>query len=321
MNIPTIISYHLADHAIQSLQAAWIKVEKNGVSVLDVGGAWMHYFEEMPTLGHDVSQLCDALLGMFPLVENFNLPEMQLTEHQYTNIIGISDETFDWLLLCDVTKQTQQLQRYQQASNELVLLQGQLNRTLARYVGTEVVKRDADGILSAHAKAERRMVTTLFTDIRSFTPFNEKYDAQIVMETLNEYMDCMLNPILDEAGMIDKITGDGAMAIFGVLASTQGHTHHAFLAAKNILHHTAKLNQQRTLEGLETLGVSVGIATGEAVLGMLGTHNRRCFTAIGPHVNRAARLESHALAGEILLDQESYEALRQPAGFSSRLPH
>lgn len=315
-DIPQILARHLASHATQKFQPAWLKLEKNGTHILEVGGAWKHYFHACPELGRDASEICDVLLGMLPLLDNFELPQMQLMDEKYTNLFAVCGENADWLLFCDVTEETRILQRHQQVSNELVLLQGQLNRTLTRYVGSEVAKRDDAGDLTVSGKGERRMISTLFTDIRGFTPFNERHDAQVVIETLNAYMDCMLPPILNEAGMIDKITGDGAMALFGVLPSQQHHIQHAFLAAQQILNHVDRLNKKRQRNGLEALGVGVGIATGEAVLGMLGTHDRRCFTAIGTHVNRAARLESHAHAGEILLDNDSYVALMKPVDCS-----
>jgi len=311
--MPGILEKHLATNAAQTLQPAWFQLEKNGAHIVAVGGFFEHYFPRGIALGSDASEVCELFLGMLPLTDDFELPQVQLADEQYTDVIALRGADADWILFCDVTEQTQQFQKYQQASNDLILLQGQLQRTLNRYVGSEVVRRDVAGDLSLDAKGERRVISTLFTDIRGFTPFNESHDAREVMQILNEYMTCMLNPILNQAGMIDKITGDGAMAVFGVLESKHGCTEDAFVAGKEILKAVQRFNALRQRQGLETLGVGVGIATGEAVLGMLGTHDRRCFTAIGQHVNRAARLESNAPAGEILLDEDSYRALNQPA--------
>jgi len=311
--LPSILADTLTKNATQQWQPAWLELEKNGCNILGVGGAWEHYFRVSPALGRDASEACEILMGMLPLMDDFELPQVQVLDVYYTDVLALRGEDSDWILFCDVTEQTEQLQRYQQISNDLVLLQGDHQRTLNRYVGSEVVRRDARGDLSINAKGERRVISTLFTDIRGFTPFNESHDAQVVIETLNEYMTCMLDPILNQAGMIDKITGDGAMAVFGVLDSKHACTEDAFRAGQEILKAVHYLNTERQKQGLEQLGVGVGIATGEAVLGMLGTHHRRCFTAIGPHVNRAARLESNAPAGEILLDEDSYVALHQPA--------
>ena len=310
--MPKILEKRLTLNATQRFQPAWLQLTKGGADILMVGGAWQHYFDVSPDLGTDASEAYEVLMGMLPLEDDFELPQIQLVDGKYTDVIALCGNDSDWLLFCDVSAETEQFQKYQQIANDLLLLQGQHQRTLNRYVGSEVVRRDAEGDLSINAKAERRVISTLFTDIRGFTPFNESHDAQVVIETLNEYMTCMLDPILNQAGMIDKITGDGAMAVFGILDSEHGCIDDAFVAGKQILKAVQTLNEQRQKQGLEQLGVGVGIASGEAVLGMLGTHHRRCFTAIGPHVNRAARLESNAPAGDILLDGDSYLALQQP---------
>jgi len=310
--MPPILTHWLMSNAAQQLQPAWLELERNGSHIIAVGGAWEHYFSSFPHVGKEASDTCDVLLGMLPMDDAFDLPQVELKAGKYTDILALRDGNADWILFCDVTHKTKLIQSYQQVSNDLILKQDQLQRTLNRYVGSEVVRRDIEGDLSINAKGERRVISTLFTDIRGFTPFNERHDAQVVIETLNDYMVCMLDPILNQAGMIDKITGDGAMAVFGVLDSNKTCTDDAFSAAKNILKSVHELNQRRQQQGLEELGVGIGIATGEAVLGMLGTHHRRCFTAIGPHVNRAARLESNAPMSQILLDEESYQAIHQP---------
>ncbi|MDQ7001288.1 MAG: adenylate/guanylate cyclase domain-containing protein, partial [Ghiorsea sp.] len=177
--------------------------------------------------------------------------------------------------------------------------------------------RIAQGEMQLNAAGERKTITTLFVDIRAFTPFNERYDAQVVMQTLNDYMNGMLPPILQHHGMVDKIMGDGVMAVFGVLPSENDSCLDAFHAAKQMIQAIATLNQQRMRNGLEQLGIGVGIASGEAVLGILGSHERRAFTAIGRHVNLAARLESNARVGEILIDKTVYQALAQPHAFTA----
>ena len=307
---------HIIDHLItakysKQLAPAWIELESGTEIIRSIGGAWQHYFRSLPPQGTELSTSCEVLLGLLPVSDTFELPQIQLIDNQYTDITGLQHDESDWILFCDVTEHTLHMQKHQQVSNELVLLKGQLKRTMQRYIGQEVVERIANGNLQFDMAGERRLITTLFVDIRGFTPFNEKHDAQIVMQTLNDYMDCMLPPILDEAGMIDKIMGDGAMAVFGVLESGADATHNAFNAAKHILKRIKNMNRKRQGQGLEQLGVGIGIATGEAVLGILGSHDRRCFTAIGSHVNLAARLESTARVGEILLDEQSQQILKE----------
>lgn len=314
--LPARLEQYITAHHIRRLEPAWLKVRTGSEDIMAFGGAWQHYFSRQPVLGGKVSELCEPLLGMLPFDEDFELPHMQLSDGFYTDISAIKDKAHDWLLFCDVSEQVKQLQQYQQASNELVLLKGELNRVLDRYVGQHVTERVLQGEMQLNWAGERRCISTLFVDIRGFTPFNESHDAQVVMQTLNEYMDAMLEPVLSRDGMVDKIMGDGVMAVFGMLDSMESSVASAFSAAQQMVENVYALNQKRGEQGLEQLGIGVGIATGDAVLGMLGSHHRRCFTAIGQHVNLAARLESNARAGEILLDSESYRQLNRGDIFS-----
>jgi len=315
--LPKQLYQHIAAHHIKQLEPAWLQIKSDSEVIMSVDGAWQHYFERQPVAGEQASVVCEALSGILPFDEDFELPHMQLAEGLYTDISALKGDGCDWLLFCDVSEKVAQLQQYQQASNELVLLQGELNRTLERYVGNHVAKRVAEGRLQVHLDGERRNISTLFVDIRNFTVFNEKYDAQCVMQTVNDYMDGMLSPVLSRDGMVDKITGDGLMAVFGVLDSEFSSIQSAFSAAQMMMEHIFALNTKRQHQGLEQLGIGVGIATGEAVLGMIGSHDRRCFTAIGRHVNLAARLESQALAGNILVDAATHQALQEQYDFTS----
>ncbi len=316
--IPDIISQHLAAYHIQTLAPAWIELTPQTDQIQSLGGAWQSYFTTNLELGSSITSACEYLQGMLPIQESFELPQVQMRNDKYTDILAFHDAQTqtDWLLFCDVTMSTLQLQEYQQAANELNLLKDQLNQTLGRFVGEEVAQRASNGTLQFNIAGERKVITTLFVDIRGFTPFNESHDAQDVMHALNQYMDCMLKPILEEAGMVDKIIGDGVMAVFGVLASDNNSADNAFVAAKSIQAKVKALNKQRGNEGQDQLGVGIGIATGDAVLGILGSHERRAFTAIGRHVNLAARLESNARIGEILLDEASVTALDNPPSFA-----
>jgi len=315
-NLPTTLFQHLANHSIQQLEPAWLKLEQHSDTIMDTGGAWQHYRQKSPQIGQSATDIFDVLLGMLPIHESFELPQVQLQDKTYTDIFAIQDKDCDWLLFCDVTQSTLQLQQYQQVSNDLILLKAQMKQTLHRYVGHEVVARIEQGDMQLDAAGERKNISTLFVDIRGFTPFNERHDAQIVMQTLNDYMDCMLPPIMQQHGMIDKIMGDGVMAVFGVLPSQNHSSLDALHTAKQMIQAVHQLNQQRLNQGLEQLGIGVGIASGEAVLGVLGSHERRTFTAIGRHVNLAARLESNARVGEILIDEATHQALAQPDSFT-----
>jgi class 3 adenylate cyclase len=309
LDIPQSISQKLNTYHLDALSPVWVELLAGTEQIKSFGGCWHHYFNAQPQQGDRISDWCEILQGMLPLDDDFELPHMQIIEGKYTDILAFHDAGSDWLILIDVTDHVLQLQQYQQAANELHLLKDQLKRTLGRYVGEEVASKAIKGELTFDADGERKVITTLFVDIRGFTTYNEKVDAQEVMNTLNAYMNCMLEPILEHHGLVDKIMGDGAMAVFGLLASDNNSVEDAYQAALGIQKRVKKLNKERGNAHLEVLGVGVGIATGDAVLGILGSHERRAFTAIGKHVNLAARLESSARVGEILLDESTLHTL------------
>ncbi|HID37385.1 MAG TPA: adenylate/guanylate cyclase domain-containing protein [Ghiorsea sp.] len=310
-HIPKSISQRLASYHLANLSPAWVELAPNTEQIKSIGGKWQAYFTKQPKVNTNISDYCDTLQGMLPIEYAFELPHMQLKDNTYTDIIAFEDVSGGWLLFLDVTNNVLELQQYQQAANELHLLKGQLDRTLSRHIGHEIAQLAVDGDIQLNTEGERKIISTLFVDIRGFTNYNEKVDAQEVMNTLNAYMHEMLQSILDNHGIIDKIMGDGIMAIFGIAASNNNHVEDVFQAGLTIQQRIKALNEKRAQRQQEVLGVGVGIATGEAVLGILGSHERRAFTAIGKHVNLAARLESNARAGEILLDEVTLNALEK----------
>jgi len=307
--LPEIISKQLSAYRLETLTPCWVELETGTDKIKAIGGTWENYFRNLPTIGSTISDSCEVLEGMLPVQESFDLPHMQLNNDTYTDILAFKDHGSDWLLFFDVTENVLQLQKYQQAANELNLLKDKLHNTLSRYMGQEIANRAINGDLELKAAGERKLISTLFVDIRGFTTYNEKVDAQEVMDTLNAYMDEMLGAILSNHGVVDKIIGDGIMAIFGIVPSKNNNVEDVFQAALDIQSNIKQLNKSRGNAQLEVLGVGVGVATGEAVLGILGSHERRAFTAIGRHVNFAARLESNARAGEILIDEATLTAL------------
>ena len=305
--MPDILFNYLADLQIHQLFPAWLKLDSDHLHAVEAGGDWPRYFTTAEfTPGCELDELSLYLSGQ-PFDQPFILPQLELQEGHYTDIHHLPVQGNSWLLLLDVTEQVKAQQLQQQNANELSLLKERQRQTLNRYMGSAIADLSIDGKLTFNAAGERRYISTMFIDLRSFTLFNEAYDPQLVMDVLNQYMLHMLPPILDEGGLIDKITGDGAMAVFGVQScSNPGEA--ALRAAYRIQQQVIKMNQSRQAEGLYVMDVGVGIASGEAVLGIIGARDRRAFSAIGPHVNLAARLEGSARGGEILVDKNTFES-------------
>ncbi len=145
----------------------------------------------------------------------------------------------------------------------------------------------------------RRVVTAMFTDIRNFTTVSEDRWPEEVVVLLNHYLDVQTNVIHEHKGVVDKFLGDGIMSIFTGPDMSQN----AVDAAIKIQRKIARLNKEREQRGEVILEVGIGIATGKAVLGSIGSQERMDNTAIGDIVNLAARLCSNADAYEILVTE------------------
>jgi adenylate cyclase len=142
---------------------------------------------------------------------------------------------------------------------------------------------------------EALRMTVLFSDIRGFTSFSEKLSAQEVVEMLNAYFTRVCEPILAQGGSVDKYIGDAVMAEFGAPLPYPDHARRALKAAVGMAREAeafkAWMRNRFPDRGLAEFGIGVGLHTGEAVIGSIGTPKRKEFTAIGDTVNAASRLE------------------------------
>ena len=183
-----------------------------------------------------------------------------------------------------------------------------ITRIFGRYVAPQVV----DQILTVGEEnlklgGTRRHITILFIDIRGFTPLSEKLPPEGVVAVLNEYFEIVTRCIFENKGTIDKFIGDAAMVLFNAPLDLEDHSLWAVKAARAITREGAAL-QKKVLEmsGV-TLHFGIGINTGDAVVGNIGAENRMDYTAIGDAVNLAARLESNAKPGQVLVSESVYE--------------
>lgn len=183
-----------------------------------------------------------------------------------------------------------------------------LNKVVSKDVAEELMKG------AVELGGENRDVTVLFADIRGFTPLTEGMAPQEVIELLNELMEHLATAVDAEEGVVDKFIGDEVMAIFGAPVAQPDHALRAVSAALRMREGIDRLNALRVAKGSRPVGVGIGIASGEAVAGNMGSRDRLNYTVLGATVNLASRLTSAAGAGEILIS----EATRSSAGVACR---
>ncbi|MER2490898.1 CHASE2 domain-containing protein [Catenovulum sediminis] len=138
---------------------------------------------------------------------------------------------------------------------------------------------------------ERKVMSVLFSDIRSFTSISERLSASELKQLLNRYFSPITKCILDHKGTIDKYVGDMVMAFWGAPLDDERHAHNAISASFEMLHITAALNQEFQKEDWPEIKIGIGINTGEMNVGDMGSEFRRAYTVLGDAVNLGSRLE------------------------------
>ncbi len=180
-----------------------------------------------------------------------------------------------------------------------------------KYVAPQVV----DGIMkSGRYKialgGETRDIAVLFVDIRGFTPLSESLKPEQVVEILNEYLNLTTNSIFKNGGTLDKFIGDATMAVFNAPFDLDDYELRALRTAKDIVAGAKALEKSCMDRFGRKVTFGVGVNCGEAVVGNIGCDFRMDYTAIGDTVNTAARLESNAKPGQVLISETIYERVK-----------
>ena len=187
-----------------------------------------------------------------------------------------------------------------------------IKRAFSGYLSRQMLDIVLANGQTATLKGERRRVTVLFADIRGFTAISEGMRPEEVVEVLSEIFDRMVDVVLRNHGTIDKFLGDGMMVIFGAPLDHTYQEEHAITAALEMQRELQVLADKRTAEGKRPVRMGIGINSGTAVVGNIGSKERMEYTAIGDAVNLAARLESATrdLGVEIIVSEQTYDAVR-----------
>ena len=180
--------------------------------------------------------------------------------------------------------------------------------TYGRFMPDYVVKQILQDPDSIKLGGVNQTVTVLFADIRGFTRLSEHASPEHVVQLLNEYFTSMSEIILKHGGTIDKFIGDGLMALFGAPHATPEDAAGAIAAAIEMQRAMTTLAPRLAGLGLGEVDIGIGLHTGEATVGYIGSERRSEYTAIGDTVNVSSRLEARAKAGEIIVSEETRTA-------------
>lgn len=190
-----------------------------------------------------------------------------------------------------------------------------LRKLFEKYVPGPVIKRYVDSEETDLFRGEELPISVFFLDIRGFTSSAEKMSAKDVVTFLNNFFENCCQIISEENGHINTYTGDGLFAIFGAPEPLNNHATYAFNAACRIL----KLSKQFVLNG-ESIEIGMGMNTGKAVLGNIGSKTKIEYTAIGDTVNTANRLQDltkHFNAYPIIMSRQTWEELEAHSAYEA----
>src|SRR5437588_7499552 len=181
---------------------------------------------------------------------------------------------------------------------------------MERYHSPAVVDEIVKGLISTESEVRSIDISILFADISGFTPMSETKKPEEVAEFLSHFFSCAVESIFAYGGTLDKFIGDAVMAFFGAPLPQEDHADRAVLAGLMLQRLVGEWNEERDKTNLPAVKVRVGINSGPAVVGNVGTEKRVDYTVLGSSVNIASRLESGvAKPGQVVISKNTLERI------------
>lgn len=200
------------------------------------------------------------------------------------------------------------------AASELLLSEAAMKKEIAiradlgRYIPQEIVERVVRREQDMALGGARREISVLFADVVGFTPLTTRLSPEDTVTILNELFTILTEIVFRHGGTVDKFIGDSVMAIFGAPSDQPDHAERALRTAEDMLRFLETGNATWQERFGVTIQLAIGVNTGEAVVGNIGSETRIEYTAIGDTVNVAARLEAIARPQQILITQATKDA-------------
>ncbi|MDZ7332727.1 MAG: adenylate/guanylate cyclase domain-containing protein [candidate division KSB1 bacterium] len=187
--------------------------------------------------------------------------------------------------------------------------------TFQQYVARNVVESMLSTGELPKFGGERKRLTVMFSDIRSFTTYTEKYPPEVVVQRLSEYLSSMVDVIFDNGGTLDKFVGDEIMAIYGAPYYYPDHALRACQTALDMIAELRRLQKNWSAQEIEYFQIGIGINTGNVIVGNLGSIQLFDYTVIGDEVNLGARLEgaNKHYSTSIIISESTYNEVKDQA--------
>ncbi len=189
-----------------------------------------------------------------------------------------------------------------------------IRNAFQQYLAPELVNQLLANPKSLKFGGSLQEITVLFSDIRNFTTYSEKHSPQETVNILHEYLTEMVKIIINNHGILDKFVGDEIMALYGTPVPLPNHSFDACKTALQMRECLSRLQEKWQSEGIEPFEIGIGINTGMAVVGNLGSEQIFDYTAIGDTINLGARLEGlnkeYNTFNHIIISEFTYEKVK-----------
>lgn len=185
-----------------------------------------------------------------------------------------------------------------------------IRNLFGRYLDNEIVDNLLETPKGLELGGKRQKITMLVSDLRGFTAFSEQLPAEEVVKVINFYLSHMVDVIATYHGAIDEFMGDGILVFFGAPIAREDDAARAVACAISMQAAMTTINAQMTAWGLPPLSMGIGINTGEVVAGNIGSEKRAKYGVVGNQVNLTFRIESYTTGNQILISEETWQALQ-----------
>ncbi len=194
-----------------------------------------------------------------------------------------------------------------------------IKNAFSTYLAPAVVKHLMDSPEKLDLGGEERIITAFFSDIQGFTSISEKLSATELVELLNEFLTEMTNIILEHEGTVDKFEGDAIIAFFGAPNTLNNQAEVACKTCIDMQNRLIELREKWKLEGKPEMKMRIGLCTGQAVVGNMGSKTRMDYTMMGDTVNIAARLEgvNKVYGTYTMVSDSTYRAMVKDAEYQA----
>jgi class 3 adenylate cyclase len=336
-DLPASLAERLRELTYNERAVAYLQIDA-ALTLVGAGGHLENYGLAAMRLGEPAVEQAYFLEGLLPLEETpFFVPSVELDCGRAADLHFHLDAGTVWVVLLDVTAYRDATRRLQQKAYEMTLLQekeAQLNRRLqdmnreleasndflvristkiSHYLAPQIFKSIFSGQKDVTIHTERKELTIFFSDIKDFTATTEGLQPEEITYLLNEYFTEMSAIALKHGGTVDKFIGDALVIFFGdpETKGTMEDARACLNMATEMQRRLAALNVKWRGAGTEQpFRVRMGVNTGFCNVGNFGSVDRMDYTAIGAEVNLAARLQSIAEPGHIVISYETYALVR-----------